>query len=190
MLVSLPRSLLISGWGRAFRRVVVSRPPRVLVSLRHNRSVLGHGWQTQWARVHRRLDDVRAVYTGRVGGTDAAVDTVQSFFEAAHHLKDWLGNDPSSGVTKDAGDSLISASPVLQLCADLANGSKHLVLTSARTGDTSTTIARNDVTVFAGTGTSAHRFYVVSAGTEYDVLQLAEAAVREWTKFLSARGLI
>jgi hypothetical protein len=152
--------------------------------------MLGHDWQMQWARVQRRLDDVRAVYTGRPGGTDAAVDTVQSFFEAVHHLKDWLGNNPSSGVTKAAGDALINASPVLQLCADLANGSKHFKLTTSRTGDTSTTIARNDVTVFAGTGTSAHRFYAVSAGIEYDILQLTEAAVREWTQFLSGRGLI
>jgi hypothetical protein len=153
--------------------------------------MLGHGWQMQWARVQRRLDDVRAVYTGRAGGTDAAVDTVQSFFEAVHHPKDWLGNDPSSGVTQAAGDSLINAKPVLQLCADLANGSKHLALTKgSRTGDPSTTIARNDVTVFVRTGTSAHRFYVASAGKEYDVLQLAEDAVGEWTKFLSGRGLL
>ena len=152
--------------------------------------MLGHGWKGQWARVHRRLTDVRAVYQGRPGGTDAAVDSVQSFFEAVHHLKDWLGNDPSSGVTKADGDALINASPVLQLCADLANGSKHLVLTSSRTGDPSTTIARNDVAVFVGTGTSAHRFYVASSGSEYDVLQLAEDAVAEWTKFLSSRGLI
>jgi hypothetical protein len=120
----------------------------------------------------------------------AAVDTAQSFFEAVHHLKDWLGNDPSGGVTRAAGDSLINASQVLQLCADLANGSKHLKLTRSRTGDTSTTIARNDVTVFVGTGTSAHRFYVQSAGTEHDVLQLAEAAVAEWAKFLAGRGLV
>jgi hypothetical protein len=106
-----------------------------------------------------------------------------------HHLKDWLGNDPSSGVTKADGGSLINGSQVLQLSADLANGSKHLKLTGSRTGDPSTTITRNDVTVFAGTGTSAHRFYVESAGTEYDVLQLAEAAVNEWTSFFSSRGL-
>jgi hypothetical protein len=152
--------------------------------------MLGQGWQSQWARVHRRLDDVHAVYIRRPGGTDAAIDTVQSFFEAVHHLKDWLGNDPSSGITKAAGDKLISGSPVLQLCADLANGSKHLKLTSSRTGDLSTTIARNDVAVFAGTGTSAHRFYVESAGTEYDVLQLADDAVAEWNKFLSGEGLL
>jgi hypothetical protein len=82
--------------------------------------VLGHGWQVQWERVHR-LDDLRGVYTGRPGGTPAAVDAAQAFFEAVHHLKDWLGNDPSSGLTKADGDSLINASPVLQLCADLGH---------------------------------------------------------------------
>ena len=170
--------------------------------------MLRHVWQSQWERVQRRLDDVRAVYTRRPGGTDAAVDTVQSFFEAVHHLKDWLGNDPSSGITKADGDKLINESTVLQLCADLANGSKHLALTRSRTGDRSTRITRNDVTVFPGTarasvamspkipsapaatGMSAHRFYVASAGTEYDVLQLAEHATAEWHKFLSSQGLI
>jgi hypothetical protein len=150
--------------------------------------MLGQGWQSQWARVQRRLDDVRGVYAGRPGGTDAAIDTVQSFFEAVHHLKDWLENDPSSGITD--GDSLTNRSTTLQLCADLANGSKHLKLTRrTRTGDPATGIARNDVTVFVGTGTSAHRFYVQSAGAEYDVLQFAEDAVAEWHKFLSDQGL-
>jgi hypothetical protein len=152
--------------------------------------MLGHGWEMQWSRVLRRLDDVRAVYGGREGGTDSAVDNVQSFFEAVHHLKDWLGNDPSSGVTKADGDSLINGSRNLQLCADLANGSKHLTLTSTRTGDPSTTIARNDVTVFLAAGNVTHRFYVQSTGAEYDVLQIAEAAVDDWKKFLSTRGLL
>jgi hypothetical protein len=134
--------------------------------------MLGQGWQSQWARVLRRLDGVRAVYTGAPGGTDDAVDAVLSFFEAVHHLKDWLGNDPVSGITKAEGDSLINRSAMLRLCADLANGSKHLSLTSSRTGDKSTDIARNDVTVFAGTGTVAHRFYVQSGGTERDVLDM------------------
>lgn len=170
--------------------------------------MLGRGWQSQWERVQRRLDDVRAVYTGRPGGTDAAIDDVRSFFEAVHHLKDWLRNDPSSGITRDDVNKLINGSLVLQLCADLANGSKHLALTSSRTGDRSTRIARNDVTVFAptagasasmrsetssapaATGMSVHRFYVASAGSEYDVVQLAEDATAEWHKLLSSQGLI
>lgn len=46
------------------------------------------------------------------------------------------------------------------------------------------------MTVFVGTGSSAHRFYVASGGTEYDALQIAEDAVNEWRRFLSGRGLI
>ena len=148
-------------------------------------TVLGQGWQTQWARVHRRLNDVRVVYSGRAGGTDDAMDTVLSFFEAVHHLKDWLMNDQASGITKAAADSLINGSPMLRLCADLANGSKHLVLTGPRTRDKSTGITRNDVNIFVGTGTAAHRFYVQSGGTEYDVIDIAEAAVAEWNEFLT-----
>ena len=64
---------------------------------------------------------------------------------------------------------------MLRLCADLANGSKHLSLTSSRTGDKSTDIARNDVTVFVGTATAAHSFYVQSGNKEYDVRDIAEA---------------
>jgi hypothetical protein len=152
--------------------------------------MLGQGWRFQWTRVHWRLDGVRTVYTGREGGTEGALDTSLSFFEAAHHLKDWLRNDPSSGITKADVDSLIRRSPMLQLCGDLANGSKHLVLTSTHTHDMSTAITRNDVYILMGTGTVAHRFYVQSAGTEYDVLQIAEAAVDDWTKFLTDKGLL
>ena len=50
------------------------------------------------------------------------------------------------------------------------------MLTSTRTGDRSTGITRNDVTVSIDTGVT-HRFYVTSDGREHDVLQIAEAAV-------------
>ena len=62
--------------------------------------MLGQRWRSQWTRVQNRLNDVRAVYAGRAGGTEAAQDTTLSFFEAVHHLKDWLGNDASIGITK------------------------------------------------------------------------------------------
>lgn len=152
--------------------------------------VLGQGWEDQWKRVQRRLDSVRAIYSGRAAGTESAIDDVQSFFECIHHLKDWLGNDSASGVTKADGDALINSSATLEVCADLANGAKHLMLTSSRTGDPGTSIARNDVTVFAGTGTAAHKFYVASGSQELDVLDLAGQAVSEWETFLRARGLL
>ncbi len=149
---------------------------------------MGQGWQSQWKRVLSRLAGVRNVYAGRPGGTDEALDTALSFFESVHHLKDWLANDRSSGINEALVESLIKRNPVLRICADLANGSKHLVLTRARTGDNSTAITRNDVMINVGTRTAAHRFYVQSAKKEYEVRQLAEEAVDIWTKFLTSQG--
>ena len=153
--------------------------------------MLNQNWTDQWERVKRRLSDVRSVYTGAAGGTVWALDSVQSFFEAVHHMKDWLGNDASVAVTKADGDALINNSATLQLCADLANGSKHLALTTSRTGDPSTDITRNDATVLLGTGgLSKHAFYIASGGVEHSVLDVAEAAVTEWEGFLRGRHLI
>ncbi|MFG2839899.1 hypothetical protein ACGFYE_33400 [Streptomyces zaomyceticus] len=152
--------------------------------------MLGQGWQSQWARVERRLADVQAVYDGAPGGTDAALDAAQAFFEAAFHLRDHLINDPASQVTRDDVDTFVRGSPSLKLCADIANASKHLQLTRAWTKDLSTGIERNDVTVYVGTGTSVHRFYIASGGAEHDVLQTAKGAVIAWRGFLSGRQLI
>ncbi|WP_326718888.1 hypothetical protein OHT59_04725 [Streptomyces sp. NBC_00243] len=137
---------------------------------------------------------MRTVYAGAPGGTDAAIDALLSFFETVHHLRDWLANDQASGLLMtDVHADLIDGSPTLQLCADLANGAKHFRLDPnrrAQTGDHSTTIAQNDVVVFDGTGTSAHRFRTASGGKTRDVLEVAEEAVNEWRGFLSSRNLI
>lgn len=135
---------------------------------------------------------MRTVYGGAPGGTDAAIDAVLSFFEAVHHLKDWLTNDQASGVQAPDVYRLINGSPTLKLCADLANGAKHFKLDPnrrAQTGDHSTTVAQNDVVVFVGTDTSAHRFRTASGGTTRDVLEVAEEAVSEWRDFLSSCNL-
>lgn len=153
-------------------------------------AVLGQNWESQWELVDRRLEGVREVYAGAPGGTDIAIERVQLFFEAVYHLKDWIGNDPSVSVTKDQAEQLVKRCLVLLICGDLANSSKHLKLTSTRTGDISTGIKRNDVTVYAGTGTSAHTFEVLSHGQKYDVLELAEDAVDEWRDFLSRHGVL
>ncbi len=153
-------------------------------------SMLNQTWRDHWERVLRRLDDVRAVYRGAPGGTIWATDSVQSFFEAVHHLKDWTGNDPAIPLTKADGDALINRDTNLQISADIANGSKHFNLTTTRTGDKGTDITRNDATVQLGAGTSAHRFYIQSDGVEYDAIDVAEGAVDAWRTFLSGHGLI
>jgi hypothetical protein len=154
--------------------------------------MLGQGWEAQWRRVQRRLEDMRDVYAETPSaGTEAAFDSVLSFFEAIHHLRDHLSKDPASGVTFMDGRALIRSSLALKLCADLANASKHLILTKTPwSGDPSTAITRNDANVMLSSGTVAHRFYMESGGRTYDALQVAEDGVAAWTRFLSSRGLI
>ena len=53
-------------------------------------------------------------------------------------LKDWLKNDPHSQSVVSDIEVMIDHSESLQLCADLANGSKHLTLKTTRTGDLTT----------------------------------------------------
>jgi|SRR6266487_1571412 len=152
--------------------------------------MLGQGWQGQWARVQRRLDGVRDVYADTPSpGTEGALDSVLCFFEAIHHLRDWLGNDPAITVKEADCNALINKNLSLRLCGDLANGSKHLKLTSTWTGDLSTTIPGSEANVLLGPGTVAHRFHVESGGRRYDALQVAEDGVAEWATFLSSRGL-
>lgn len=170
----------------------VTRPgTQVLGSMvRDACQMLGRGWMDQWRRVHRRLDSVRTIYSGQAVDLESALDDVQSLFECLHHLKDWLGNDSAINVTKADGDALISSSQALRVCADIANGAKHLVLTSSRTGDAATSITRNDAIVFVGTGTTAYTFVVASGSKELDVLSVGEQAVADWETFLRTRGLL
>lgn len=155
-----------------------------------NRFVLDDSWVYQWGRVERLLDGVRNVYAGMAGGTVAAVDIVQGFFESIHHLKDWLKNDPKVAIGNLAIEDFVTNNIELRLCADLANASKHLTLNQSHTGDIGTGIKRNDVTVKMGTGAAEHHFYIESNGVEHDVLDVAEAAVTQWEGFLTGKGLL
>ena len=152
--------------------------------------MLGKSWESQWWRVQTRLAQVRAVYVGRSGDTNEAWDTVLSFFEATHHLADWIHHDQTVELSKSDLKKFIKQSSALTLCGDLANGSKHLVLTNSWTGDFSTGITRNDATILVGNGTVAHTFYIQSHTDEYDALEIAEAAVEEWTIFLRSKELL
>jgi len=51
------------------------------------------------------------------------------------HLKDWILNDPQFGASDQAALSKdIHATRCLLVCADIANGSKHLSLSRPRVG--------------------------------------------------------
>ena len=55
-------------------------------------------------------------------------DDVHAFFQNCYHLKDWIKNDPYCSKWSDV-EKFINTNTDLQICADLCNGLKHLILT-------------------------------------------------------------
>jgi hypothetical protein len=92
-------------------------------------------------------------------------------------------------VSKSDLDEFIGGDEALLICADIANGSKHLNL-RPRTGDANTGIKRIDVDVDLQRGVVRHRFSILSGGEYRDALALAEEIVQKWRAFLQTRRLM
>ena len=96
-------------------------------------------WMRQWKRVNRSLSLLYGIAPpSSVFDFGAIEDDFVHFFQDAYHFKDWLKNDPASGPSVGSVEAYIKSSEPLSLAGDLPNGSKHLVLTSTKTGDLST----------------------------------------------------
>ena len=86
-------------------------------------------WEEQWKRIGRWYALIGQTERGRSHNRDSEryLDEVYAFFQNCHHLKDWMQNDPSSMNGRAEVEALIAGSETLTICADLANGSKHLL---------------------------------------------------------------
>jgi hypothetical protein len=124
--------------------------------------------------------------------SDAYQDEVYAFFLNCYHLKDWLKRDPSTAASVGDIESYISRSSNLSLCADLANASKHLELTSART-DADTAVGRRHYSLGLGNATPTTlsvRYEVTAGPNTYDAFELATRCITEWETYLTERGLL
>jgi hypothetical protein len=115
-------------------------------------------------------------------------DDLLSFFMHCHHLKDWAEKDPSTNITKEV-KALIKNNMELQICADLANRSKHLVRDkppwqNAKIISRSVTMDLN-----IGASTSEH-IIMLKDGSKYSALDVADKAVDIWRQFLQSKNLM
>lgn len=154
-------------------------------------------WQEQYERMRRSKRRLERIATGREdAGSDDARDALVHFFQDAYHLKDWIKNDDEVPTDVDPEDA-IENSDALRLCADLANGTKHLKLQRTRTGDLETGFMGQGVTVRpspVGSGEPGrpplHSWRVASDGQTHDALQLAQNVIAAWDEWLNGKGLI
>lgn len=94
-----------------------------------------HCFQHQLQRLDRLLSIIEADDQTQVTGELRFYDYVIFACLCTWHLKDWVLRDPEFGARdrKHLSDE-IHAARCLLVCADLANGSKHLTLHSPKTG--------------------------------------------------------
>ena len=95
---------------------------------------MDNGHKDQLRRIDRLMTVVEADNPHDwVSGLDA-IDIIVFACQSMWHLKDWILNDAYFGARdKEELNRDIHASRCLLICADLANGSKHLSLTNRKT---------------------------------------------------------
>ena len=159
----------------------------------------GGTWREQYDRTRRFYSRFAKIAdSGRVHDRDSDNyrDDVLTFFIHCYHLKDWLKNDPSSGVTGSDAEACVNSSLYLRLCGDLANGTKHMEHRGRAASDTAMG-ARFEVEVNDTMGGAIPKptrisvqYEVMSSGARHDAFDVATRAMEAWDAFLTTRGLL
>ena len=116
-------------------------------------------------------------------------DEVYTFFLNCHHLKDWLINDPEFSGNATAVENYINANRELQLCADICNGHKHLILNEPRSPE-NPTIGGQNITLQLGAGEPEIKvkFTVDTVTGPLDAFGLATRCLELWKAFIVKNG--
>lgn len=149
------------------------------------------GWRGQRALVGRWHARVRAAANGEPSADE--FDFLVVFFVHCFHLRDWL--EMSGVVAKVEIADLFKASPELRLCRDIANGFKHMALSSpsvdARFSLVNEYVPKN----WPGAYRYPNGKWTICADNsnelhQYGLVELADRCVAIWDDFLQRKGLV
>jgi hypothetical protein len=151
-------------------------------------------FQEQLERIDRLLkivhsDDEHSPLGGALTFYDIVIFACQSMW----HLKDWILNDPEFHPkdTKQL-ETDIHAEKCLLICADLANGSKHLVLKRPKVG--ASLWERQGIHDYPSQGIFQTFYYIVCSdhGDQYhgmEIRALLAAARQSWDTIIDRHHL-
>ena len=160
-------------------------------------SLLGRGWREQYDRMLRWFE--RLHEQGEID--ERRRDDFYAFFLICFHLKDWLKNDPAvqqslPDIDKTV-EAFINGKPALRLCADLANGVKHLARDKPNTvrfaDDALLSVAPSafQTDAFdAGSFQVSGEIVAKAAGQRWDAEMVASSCVAHWQNFLRSERLL
>lgn len=89
-------------------------------------------WEEQWKRVKRyyeRFEQMNNGFRGHGEPAEYYFDDMLAFFQNCFHLRDWLKKDNFASKNIDQRPcDYVKSTDCLAICADLANGTKHMKL--------------------------------------------------------------
>jgi hypothetical protein len=150
------------------------------------------GYRAQLDRARRFLERVQSTEPRR--DVDYQ-DDVWAFFQNCWHIKDWLEHDRRvPEVVRDSVKKAAYKSRVLRVCADVANGTKHLKLTR-RDGKRvrARAVHRWTNTEMTPGGDPTKIDCMLEFPRRKDKFrsarEVADECLREWVRLLEAHGL-
>jgi hypothetical protein len=169
--------------------------------------MLGEQWPNQYKRMQRSYASLqRAAHPNDSypeQEPDAARDILYHFCSDALNLRDWIVKTANlSQATRDDVRHLFRSatkpqqvSVALAACADIANGSKHFVLTQTpytpggpAQATSQSRGARLPATLPANLG--ANHWTIDVGGVGHDALDLARQAIADWDTWLAGHGML
>lgn len=142
----------------------------------------------QWERVKRWYQRIKKIEQGQhPGSDDDQLDEVHAFFINCFQLRDWI-EESRPDIGNEVIDLFKKESVILcfKACRDLANGLKHLKLTSPSI-DKNTKVNQQNVTICIGSPITTKYSWGVN---NRNVFSLADDCMKEWEKFLGNKKLI
>ena len=154
----------------------------------------GKRWRSQYSRVLRSYDVFKKIDCGDWSGhsLNEHYDQIYSFFVECYSLKDWIQKDLSKEDLDENVENFINQNNVLKLCADIANGKKHLELNKPPRYGLDTNL-QHEVHLNEDEDTPKVRtkIYIHSdSGIPLDSFGVATQCVLKWTEFLKRNGLL
>ena len=144
-------------------------------------------YREQFERTKRWFQRFQELATGKghTLSSDYYQDEVYAFFLNCYHLKDWIKNDPFSGVLSQTVEDYVTKSEALSLCADICNGLKHLTVTRPRSKkDPQFGKSLFKLGVGQEPTTIAVEYTITTNSGDIDAFKLAEECMEAWKNFL------
>lgn len=146
-------------------------------------------WEVQWKRVERyyqRFQDMNDGFTAHGEPSNYHYDDMLAFFQNCFHLRDWLKNDNFTSQKHNNVDPCryVRNTTSLAICADLANGTKHMCLVDKPKSGCEPKMATRQMEATGGSKIIHLRAKIEHGGKMIDAFTLATECMKAWKQYL------